>query len=224
MEKIVAHDGADGLAAGTAAIVAGAYALLHGIRDSGGSPGLESGATAWGIAGGSFAFLCFNFPPAKLFMGDSGSTVLGFALATLALDSPGSRSPAPARPFFLLLSAALPLLDLVFGVIRRARAGRSPFCGDRSHSYDLLFRRGWTARSVALTCYAATASLAVAGWISLRAGAADFAVLSALIFGAFTWAGTRLGALRLNEDSLPETVSVEKTREPQWSRGERSSV
>ncbi len=188
-------DGSDGLAAGTAAIVALLYAFLAGVNTGAGS--VLRDVAAWSTAGAAAGFLCFNWPVAKVFLGDSGSTVLGLALAFLGLGSRVLSSPNSARLFFLLFAMALPLLDLAFGVIRRARAGRSPFFGDRRHIYDLLLGRGWSPRGVALTCYAATVSLALVGWLSLRVGILDFVAVSMVALGVLAWVGSWLGTLRI---------------------------
>jgi UDP-N-acetylmuramyl pentapeptide phosphotransferase/UDP-N-acetylglucosamine-1-phosphate transferase len=195
MEQVVSDDGSDGLAAGVALIVAAFFAFLPGIDIT---PTVRT--FAWSIAGASAAFLYANFPPSTIFLGDAGSTSLGFLLGVLALDPPNSPAtglpaPIPARFVFLLFAAALPLFDLVFAVIRRIRAGHSIFLGDRSHIYDLLLGRDWSPRRVALACYAGTVSLAIAGWLSLQAGRMDLIVISILIVGALARAGSWLGAL-----------------------------
>jgi hypothetical protein len=95
---------------------------------------------------------------------------------------------------FVTFASALPLLDLVFGVIRRTRASRSPFFGDRAHWCDLLLRRAWSPRGVALACYAVSAAFAM-GWIALRTRISEFAVISTLALAALVGASWRLGAL-----------------------------
>jgi UDP-GlcNAc:undecaprenyl-phosphate/decaprenyl-phosphate GlcNAc-1-phosphate transferase len=211
-------DGADGLAAGVAAIAAGVCAVLPATHYFGPryTPGFEN--SVWAITGASLAFLCFNFPPARVFLGDSGSTMLGFALGSLMLDPPSSHSQASIRLFVLPMAAALPLVDLGFSVVRRARIGQSPFFGDRRHIYDLLLRRGWTVRRTALTIYGITALLALCGCLGLRAGQALFAIASALALGVLGWTGSRLGALRMSDDS-----STMPRRELQLNRGDGSS-
>lgn len=183
-------DGADGLAAGTAAIIAvGFVALPAGVLNHLGV------AIGWSLLGASLGFLSSNFPPAKIFLGDSGSTVLGFSLAFLALDSFRPCTFANSLPLFPFIFTAVPLLDAGLAVLRRLRNGDSALSGDRFHFYDLLLARGWPHRKVALTCYFVTAVLVAAGWWSMRLGLAQVAMISAICFGALLAAALRLGSL-----------------------------
>lgn len=126
-------DGLDGLAGGVACASAAGFAMLGG-------PGGVPAAAAAGALGG---FLVFNRPPARIYLGDSGSylvgTVLAIAAAT-AMDDPGGASGWAAIP----LLVALPVLDTAVAIVRRRRARRPLFAGDRSHIYDQLVDRGRT--------------------------------------------------------------------------------
>ncbi len=183
-------DGSDGLASGVAGIIAVAYIALPGAARS--PFGL---AVAWGLAGACAGFLIFNFPRARIFMGDSGSTVLGFGVAFLGLAfyrSDGAASPSLLFPVWV---AALPLLDALLAMIRRIKGGGSPFYGDRAHICDLFLARGWSARRVAFACYGITAGLAAVGWMAVRTGSERFFFFSAPILGAMVLAAIRLGSL-----------------------------
>jgi UDP-GlcNAc:undecaprenyl-phosphate GlcNAc-1-phosphate transferase len=151
---------------------------------------------AWSLLGASLGFLAFNFPPAEIFLGDSGSTVLGFSLAFLALDSCRAGASANSLPLFPVIFAAVPLLDAAFAVLRRLRNYGSPLAGDRRHFYDLLLARGWSPRRVSFICYSITAALVAAGWLSVRGGFAQAVWISALCFVALVVAALRLGAFR----------------------------
>ena len=126
-------DGLDGLAGGVACASATGFAFLGG-------PGAVPAAAAAGALGG---FLVYNRPPARIYLGDSGSylvgTVLAIAAAT-AMDDPGGVSGWAAIP----LLVALPVLDTAVAILRRRRARRPLFTGDRSHIYDQLVDRGRT--------------------------------------------------------------------------------
>jgi UDP-N-acetylmuramyl pentapeptide phosphotransferase/UDP-N-acetylglucosamine-1-phosphate transferase len=191
-------DGADGLAAGVAGIIAAAYIAFPGAAAN-----PFAGAVAWSLLGACAGFLFFNFPPAKIFLGDSGSTVLGFGVAFLGLDFYRWNPAIGARWLFPLVVAGLPLLDAALAVIRRLKSGASPFHGDRRHFYDLLLARGWSPRSVALVCYGITSALAVGGWFGVRAGPARFSAISALSLGGLVAAAIRLGALRGTTTQTP---------------------
>jgi UDP-GlcNAc:undecaprenyl-phosphate/decaprenyl-phosphate GlcNAc-1-phosphate transferase len=156
-------DGSDGLVAGVTAIISVAYVCAYGNGNMHIGPAL-----AWSLLGASLGFLAYNFPPARIFMGDSGSTTLGFCVAFLGIDFV-SRFPAQssaAKWTFPVLVAAVPLIDGIVVVLRRIKRGTSPLQGDRCHFYDLLLARGWRPRAVAFVTYAATALLAATGfWI-----------------------------------------------------------
>jgi UDP-GlcNAc:undecaprenyl-phosphate/decaprenyl-phosphate GlcNAc-1-phosphate transferase len=186
-------DGADGLAAGITATIALGYAALPGM-----------GLTAFGYAvacsllGACVGFLAFNFPPAKIFMGDSGSTVLGFCVAFLGLDFIGHRggSDAARSVLFPFLIAGLPILDALIVVARRMMKGRSPLRGDRGHFYDFLLAAGWTARRVAISCYLLTGVLGVLGWFAMQGGSRRLLILGAGIFAGLVVSALRFGAMK----------------------------
>jgi UDP-GlcNAc:undecaprenyl-phosphate GlcNAc-1-phosphate transferase len=151
-------DGADGLAAGVSGIIA-----LGFISSTPSHLDIWGRALEFSCLGSCISFLLFNFPPAKIFMGDSGSTVLGFVLAVLALNFYRQKSTNHISLLVPFLFAGVPLLDAALAVVRRMRRGISPFAGDREHSYDLLLKSGWSARKVAFAFYALTAMLVTAG-------------------------------------------------------------
>lgn len=136
-------DGLDGMAGGTAVVVAACFALICWQQ---GLPFLALAALA--ICAGSCGFLLFNWPPAKIFMGDVGSTFLGFSFATFALLAAGNAAPR------LLLVMPLLLLhyifDTVFTFCRRLLAGEKLTQAHRGHLYQLLNRSGFSHRSVSL--------------------------------------------------------------------------
>lgn len=184
-------DGADGLAAGVAGIVAIAYAALPG---AGASP--FSHLLAWSLAGACAAFLLFNFPPAKIFLGDSGSTVLGLCIAFLGLSFYRSNPTPVSRLLFPILVAGLPVLDAALAVLRRLLRGSSPLYGDRRHFYDLLLARGWSPRRVALASYGISAALAAIAWMGLRNESPQSWSIPALSLIVLLAVALRLGSLR----------------------------
>jgi UDP-GlcNAc:undecaprenyl-phosphate GlcNAc-1-phosphate transferase len=184
-------DGADGLAAGVVAVVSFGYVVLYSTR----APSVGA-AISWSLLGTSLGFLLFNFPPAKIFMGDSGSTVLGFLIAFLGLDFYRVHHSIGTHLLLPLTFAGLPLLDLCFAVARRIRKRSSPFLGDRRHLYDLLQKEGWSARPIAFGSYLATAGLVVVGWLCnyLNSGIAFLVI--AIAFASLIITSVRLGSLR----------------------------
>jgi len=184
-------DGADGLAAGVAAIVSLGYALLYSFR----APTVGA-AMSWSLLGTAVAFLLFNFPPARLFMGDSGSTVLGFLLAFIGLDFYKVHHAIGTHLLLPLIFAGLPLMDLFLAIFRRMRKGMSPFIGDRSHVYDLLREQGWSDRPIAFGSYLATALLVVLGWLCNQLSPLPALVAVILAFGYLIVTAVRMGSLR----------------------------
>jgi UDP-GlcNAc:undecaprenyl-phosphate GlcNAc-1-phosphate transferase len=143
-------DNMDGLAAGTAAIAAIGLALVGGLV-----PGSGSSVVAAALAGACLGFLPFNYRPrrpAALFMGDSGSHMLGFALGGLALlASPGGAGGAAAAVAAPLLILALPVLDTGLVMLVRFAEGRPVWQGGRDHSSHRLVYHGMgERRAVAL--------------------------------------------------------------------------
>ncbi len=95
------------------------------------------------VAGSSFGFLLVNWHPAKILPGFSGSTILAFMLAILAILSGAKLGTA-----FLVL--AIPLIDFIYTIFRRLKAGRSPVWGDRGHLHHKLLDMGWSPTQVSL--------------------------------------------------------------------------
>jgi UDP-GlcNAc:undecaprenyl-phosphate GlcNAc-1-phosphate transferase len=180
-------DGLDMLAAGVAAVAAGGFALLvHGS-------GRE---LAVALAAALVGFLVFNRPPARIYLGDGGTYLLGTALAVLLA---ASWAPGVAAPIGLaaLVLVAVPSGEVAFAVIRRRRGRQSLTAGDRGHPYDRLVARGWHRTSASLAYIVvelvlATAAVVVgrhAGWpaaLALDLGAAVVLVALAGVTGGLT--------------------------------------
>jgi len=200
-QQIISHnflDGADGLASGVAGIIGVTYALLPWPVGDRLAP-----AVAWTLAGACAGFLLSNFPPANIFLGDSGSTVLGLCVAFLTLSFYRSAVATGPRLLFPFVVAGLPLLDVALAVIRRMRGRASPFFGDRRHIYDLLAARGASARMVALVCYVGTALLGLIGFVGVRAKPVYFFILASG-GGALLVTAIRMGALRLDRQRIQQ--------------------
>jgi UDP-GlcNAc:undecaprenyl-phosphate GlcNAc-1-phosphate transferase len=155
-------DNMDGLSAGIAAIATTAFlitTLLIGQWFIAGSLALLLGAL--------LGFLCFNFPPASIFMGDSGSLVIGFVLGVLTVRTTflprgvnwGAGWYSVFAPVIVL---AVPLYDLIVVSIIRLSRGRSPFVGDTNHFSHRLVARGMSRRTAVLCLYLLTAATSIA--------------------------------------------------------------
>jgi hypothetical protein len=134
---------------------------------------------------------------------DSGSTVLGFCVAFLALDFYRGNGAGATSIAFPIVVAGLPILDAVFAVQRRLQNRASPFYGDRRHFYDLLLSRGWRPSRVVFVCVAITAALSVAASIALRVQAELGATIQVLSVAALAAAAIRFGSLRADDARRP---------------------
>jgi UDP-GlcNAc:undecaprenyl-phosphate GlcNAc-1-phosphate transferase len=158
-------DGLDGLAAGIgliAAVAIGAFTLQL-LQRSGGSVSLYPPTLiAALIAGACLGFLPHNFQPARIFMGDSGAMLIGVMLAAASTSASGKLPPVSGATDALALFSPLlvvaavlfvPLLDLLLAVVRRTRAGRSPFAADKLHLHHRLLEIGHSHRRAVLLIY-----------------------------------------------------------------------
>jgi len=196
-------DGLDGLAAGIVGISASAFFLfsyllsVQNAIERALTPSLISAVLAGVCAG----FLVHNFNPARIFMGDSGSMVIGLLLAASSITLTGRLDPASYSglnlfptllplllPFAVL---AVPFLDLVLAVVRRTRARRSPFSADKQHLHHRLLEIGHSHRRAVLIMYGWTALLAYLAvglaflptWLALVLAAVAFATLVIVVRG-----------------------------------------
>lgn len=145
-------DGSDGLAGGMAVVGFGALALAAML---GGAPGLSVFCAA--IAAAALAFLRFNFPPARVFMGDAGSIPLGFLAATLAIL--GAMREVWPWLFPLLVFSPF-IVDASVTLIRRALRGEKIWQAHRSHYYQRAVLLGASHRQLALAAYALMLAMA----------------------------------------------------------------
>ncbi len=146
-------DGLDGLAGGMVLLCLCAIAIF---ASAAGKPNVTALCL---IEGGTvLGFLRFNTHPARIFMGDSGSQILGFTVGAAALlATQGDNSTiSPALPLLLL---GLPILDTVTVMARRIGAGRSPFAADRNHLHHRLLGLGFAHREAVATVYLLQAGL-----------------------------------------------------------------
>ena len=145
-------DGLDMLAAGVVAVAAVGFAVaLHG-------PGRP---LAVALAASLVGFLVYNRPPARVYLGDGGSYLLGAALAVLLAFAWGPGVPVPVGTAVLALVAVV-VAEVAFAVVRRARGRRSLMAGDRGHPYDRLVARGWPGPA-ASGAYVAIEAILAAG-------------------------------------------------------------
>jgi UDP-GlcNAc:undecaprenyl-phosphate GlcNAc-1-phosphate transferase len=197
----------------TIIVVVNAYNLIDGVDGLAGSLGVLTmsifgsyffyaglpmySMLAFAMAGSLVAFLVFNYHPAKIFMGDSGSLLIGLVNAILVIkfitvaDSPSVKFPigsAVAMGFAILI---VPLLDTLRVFSIRIAKGRSPFSPDRNHIHHLLLDRGLNHRYVTLSCFGLNLAFIVMAYLGRSLGptvlicsmiAISFAFVGALMF------------------------------------------
>jgi UDP-GlcNAc:undecaprenyl-phosphate GlcNAc-1-phosphate transferase len=181
-------DAMDGIVAAVVPITAAGFLALGLFR---GAP--IDLALAWGLLGACAGFLVYNSPPARIFMGDAGSHLLGFALATLALQSLAEIPLTAPRLAAVLLLLGYPLFDVLFVVISRVSRGRPIHVGSVDHTTHRLGRRFGPWGALGIIAAAVTLNAALATWIwgcldpQVAVATVLISGLSYAIFGA--WLG-----------------------------------
>ena len=170
-------DGLDGLAVGVssiAAITMLAVALLTG--------NMPIAITMAALAGACIGFMPYNLNPAKIFMGDTGSTFLGYMLATVSIMGLFKFYAVIsfAVPFLIL---GLPIFDTANAIIRRVAAGRSPMSPDRGHVHHKLIDMGFNQKQAVAILYAISATLGLTAVVLTSA----ILVGACIIYGAEHW-------------------------------------
>lgn len=172
-------DGLDGLASGAALFAA---LVTLGVSLSLGHTLVTVIAIV--LVGALIGFLRYNFNPASIFLGDSGSLFIGFLLAALAVTDAQKASTAVAVAI-PVMAFALPVIDTGFSIVRRFISGKPLFEGDREHVHHKLLELGWSQRRVVIVLYGVCA---VAGLVALLflsdGGAGKLTGLILLVVGA----------------------------------------
>jgi len=141
-------DGLDGLAAGFCGIAAITFAILSASLGR-----LDAAAVSAILAGAAIGFLRYNFHPATIIMGDSGSLMMGYLLATIAIEGV-LKTAAAVSLVFPLVVLALPILDTSFVILKRLKYRQPIYQADRWHFHHRFSNIGFSQRRTALTLYA----------------------------------------------------------------------
>ena len=186
-------DGLDGLAAGSAlfsTMVVFVIALLNG------QPLVEVMAIA--LAGSILGFLRYNFNPATIFLGDSGSLFIGFLLSAIALWG-AQKAPTIVAVAIPIVSFGLPILETVLSIVRRLISGRPVFTADREHIHHKLLQHGMTHRQVVILLYGVSAIFAMLSLFLLWPTGSSLGLVLA-VMGVGIWIGVQhLGYLEFGE-------------------------
>lgn len=182
-------DGLDGLAAGIAFFACICNIVVGSVNDS-----LFVVLLSAALCGGLLGFLIYNFNPASIFMGDSGSLFLGFILAASSMLGSTVKSSTTVAILVPAVALGVPISDTVWAFARRFKQRRSIFDGDRGHIHHRLLDLGFSQRKAVMLLYAlsialATVAMGIALGRSLAAGGALIA-MTAMLVGVVRTAGS----------------------------------
>jgi UDP-GlcNAc:undecaprenyl-phosphate GlcNAc-1-phosphate transferase len=188
-------DGLDGLCGGVTAIIAAGllFLAIHLAMFGGGiNSNWDALRVVLGLAllGAVLGFIPYNFNPASIFMGDTGSMFLGFSCATLIILL------AQERPKWFLASMvmfALPVLDTVLAFVRRYVNGRPVFSADRFHFHHQLVSRGLTVRKTVLVIYSIAIGFALLGSAIVFMRTRYAVAIYLVVFGSIIVAAYKMG-------------------------------
>jgi UDP-GlcNAc:undecaprenyl-phosphate GlcNAc-1-phosphate transferase len=168
-------DGLDGLLGSIGSIICASLAAMAFMNQH-----YASSVVAAAMAGSLFGFLCFNFPPATVFLGDCGSMLIGLVVGVLAIESSlkGPATVAMTAPAALLV---IPILDTSAAIVRRKLTGRSIYTTDRGHLHHVLLGRGMSNRGVLLLVSALCGVAGLGAFLSLYLNSEAYAFLSVFV-------------------------------------------
>jgi hypothetical protein len=163
------------------------------------------------LAGAILGFLRFNFNPATIFLGDSGSLFIGFLLSAFALQG-ATKAPTAVAVAIPVVSFGLPILETGISILRRLISGRPVFTGDREHIHHKLLDRGLSHRQVVVVLYAVSGAFAMLSLFLLWPGGTTLGLVLAVV-GCGIWVGVQhLGYLEFGE---LRRVAVRTIEQPQ---------
>jgi UDP-GlcNAc:undecaprenyl-phosphate GlcNAc-1-phosphate transferase len=187
MNAINFLDNMDGIVGGVSALCALSFAALLAMW---GRP--HESLFALGLGGAALGFLRYNFAPARIFLGDTGSLFLGYVLGALGLIT-AAAGPGLSGVLSTLLVLGYPLFDTTFVVWTRLYEGRKVYVGGRDHTTHRMTRVVRGPRRTAVSVYVTTAALALSGVALGMNPGARFAIPLVLVWAiVLSWIGRRL--------------------------------
>ena len=214
-------DGLDGLAAGFCGIAALTFSILSASLGR-----IDAAAVSAILAGAAIGFLRYNFHPATIIMGDSGSLMMGYLLATIAIEGV-LKTAAAVSLVFPLVILALPILDTSFVILKRLKYRQPIYQADNWHFHHRFSNIGFSQRRTALTLYAwctvlSAFALAIRfvpshrhgwGWVSLVVlGGLGAIALASSVYVVYTLEILKLRRLRARRAGRREAREVTQTR------------
>lgn len=190
-------DGLDGLAAGISAIAAITLGIVAYMETS-----QQAAMLAFILAASVLGFLRYNFHPAQIFMGDTGSLFLGFNLSVIAIVGL-TKSTTVISLFLPVIILGIPIVDTLFAIVRRYFSGKPIFCADKGHLHHRLLNLGLTHQGTVLVIYGVSLILSFSAIImSMLTTAQGMLILLAVTLGFFIGA-EKLGILNSKGEQTP---------------------
>ncbi len=196
-------DGVDGLAGSLGVLTSSIFGVYFFVAEM---PAYS--LMAFGMTGSLLAFLVFNFNPAKIFMGDSGSLLLGLVNAILVIkfisvaDAPNAAFPVASCVAVGFSILVVPLLDTLRVFSLRIAKGKSPFVPDRNHIHHLLLDRGLNHRYVTVSCVTLNVAFIVMSYFGRELGS------TLLIFMMLALSSAVIGTLMLIKKTSTDTLVI----------------
>jgi UDP-GlcNAc:undecaprenyl-phosphate GlcNAc-1-phosphate transferase len=180
-------DGLDGLAAGIAIISSGSLFIVSLINGR-----YEAAIVTAAVTGAALGFLPYNFNPAKIFMGDTGSMFLGFVLSAVSIQG-AVKSAAAIAIAVPILALGVPIFDTTFAIIRRTKNGKPIMQPDKGHLHHRLLEMGLTQIQAVLVMYGVSLFLGISAVvISYISGVKGLVILCIVVF-IVMWGAERMG-------------------------------
>ena len=194
-------DGLDGLAAGIATIASIAIALLAFQMGQ-----WVAAAAMIAMTGACLAFLQYNFNPAKIFMGDTGSMFLGYIIAAVSVMG-SMKTVAMAILIVPLLALAVPITDTLLAIVRRKSSGVPIFSPDKNHLHHRLLAKGLNQKQVVIIMYALTAFFSCIALIVIHMSVWIGSAVVAVALILFVLWAKKLGVM---QEIVPPPCQIEK--------------
>ena len=200
-------DNMDALSGGVAAIICGMLALMLIVNpeQSVGQPQLFVAAMLLVLLGALLGFLKHNWPPATIFMGDSGSYFVGYwiAIASLLSTYTGAKGGTPHAVLAPICLLAIPLYDTISVIWIRIREGRSPFQADKRHFSHRLVDLGMTKKQAVITIYLATVTCSLSALLLPRTDIWGALIVLSIVFCMLALVAVLESLTGLNKSDAP---------------------
>ncbi|OPJ55269.1 glycosyltransferase family 4 protein [Alkalithermobacter paradoxus] len=189
-------DGLDGLAAGISAISSTTLAFIAYVNGQ-----QTSAILLMALAGGAIGFLPYNFNPAKIFMGDTGSLFLGYMISVIAIEGV-IKSAAALAVALPVIALGLPIFDTAFAIIRRLANGKPIMQADKGHLHHRLLSKGLSQKQTVLVLYGISLFLGLSAVILREADMFLSALVLSLNIALMYYGITKLKLLSVDDNKI----------------------